>query len=185
LNFACFGATRGYNAQAMNFDRIIDRHHTDSVKWEQYGDALPLWVADMDFAAPEPVIRALRQRVDHGIFGYTLPPAELGEVVQAWLRNRHGWEVEREAIIFLPGVMKGVNMLGRAVGRPGDGILVQPPVYYPFFNVPEYCGRVLQQVEVPQVDGRYQIDFDAFEETITERTRLFLLCNPHNPIGRA
>lgn len=167
-----------------DLNRVIDRRNTNSVKFERYGDALPLWVADMDFAAPPPVLRALRERVEHGIFGYTVPPAELGEAVRAWLWKRHGWEVEDEAISFLPGVMRGVNVLARAVGRPGDGILVQPPVYHPFFDVPANSGRVLQHAQVPQSNGRYEIDFDAFEGAITERTRLFLLCNPHNPIGR-
>jgi cystathionine beta-lyase len=169
----------------MDFDRVIDRRHTGSAKWEWYGDALPLWVADTDFRAPEPVIQALRERVEHGIFGYTFPPADLVEAVQAWLRNRHGWEVEEEAISFLPGVMRGVNLAARAVGESGDGILVQPPVYYPFFGVAPNSDRTLQQAEISRVDGRYQVDFDAFEEALTGRTRLFLLCNPHNPIGRA
>ena len=169
----------------MEFDQIIDRRNTNSVKWELYGDALPLWVADMDFLAPEPVRQALRERVEHGVFGYTIPPSELPEVVQAWLWERHGWHVDLEAISFLPGVMRGVHMVARAVGQEGDGILVQPPVYYPFFDVPKNSKRVLQLAEIPQVNGRYQVDFDAFEETISDRTRLFLLCNPHNPIGRA
>jgi len=168
----------------MNFDQVVNRRHTNSIKWDRYGDALPLWVADMDFSAPEPVLEALRQRVEHGVFGYTLPPAELYRVVQVWLKERYNWKVERRAIRFLPGVMRGVNMLARAVGQPGDGILVQPPVYYPFFDVPKNSGRVLQQAQVPQVNGHYQIDFPALEATITQRTRLFLLCNPHNPIGR-
>lgn len=167
-----------------DFNRIIDRRHTGSVKWSRYGDAIPLWVADMDFGAPEPVVEALRERVEHGIFGYTSPPEGLGEAVRAWLRRRHGWEVEQEAISFVPGVMRGVNSVARAVGRPGDGILVQPPVYFPFLGVPENSGRVLEQAPVRPVNGRYQIDFDAFEEAITDRTRLFLLCNPHNPFGR-
>jgi cystathionine beta-lyase len=169
----------------MDFDHVIDRRDTGSAKWKWYGDALPLWVADMDFRAPEPVIDALRQRVDHGIFGYTLPPPELREVIQAWLLERHGWRVPVEAISCLPGVMRAVNMTGRAIGEPGDGILVQPPVYYPFFHVPKNQGRELQYAQVSRVDGRYQIDFDAFEAAISERTRLLLLCNPHNPIGRA
>ncbi|NOR83787.1 MAG: putative C-S lyase [Ardenticatenales bacterium] len=168
----------------VDFDRIIDRRHTGSVKWSRYGDALPLWVADMDFSAPEPVVQALRERVEHQIFGYTLPPEDLGEAVRAWLRRRHGWEVEQEAISFVPGVMRGVNSVARAVGRPGDGILVQPPVYFPFLVVPENSERVLEQAPVRPVNGRYQIDFDAFEQAITDRTRLFLLCNPHNPLGR-
>jgi cystathionine beta-lyase len=169
----------------MVFDRIIDRRHTNSSKWEQYGDALPLWVADMDFRAPEPVVEALRARVEHGVFGYTRPAPELREVVQAWLLKRHGWQVEEEAISLVPGVMRGVHMVAYATGREGDGILIQPPVYYPFFSVPENSKRVLQVSEIRRTNGRYQLDFDAFEEAITERTCLFLLCNPHNPIGRA
>jgi cystathionine beta-lyase len=93
--------------------------------------------------------------------------------------------VEEEAISFLPGVMRGVHMVAHAIGRKGDGILVQPPVYYPFFDVPPNSQRVLQLVEIPQVDGHYEVDFDAFEAAITDQTCLFLLCNPHNPIGRA
>jgi cystathionine beta-lyase len=118
------------------------------------------------------------------VFGYTFPPPELREVVQAWLRNRHSWQVGTEAIYFLPGVMRAVNVLGRAVGRPGDALLVQPPVYYPFFDVPANSDRQLQQVELLPSDGRYEIDFEAFDRAITERTRLFILCNPHNPVGR-
>jgi len=169
----------------MEFDQIIDRRGTDSVKWQAYGQALPLWVADMDFAAPEPVVAALRRRVEHGVFGYPVLPAELREVIREWLRRRHGWEVEPEAISFQPGVMKGVNLVARAVGQPGDGILVQPPVYPPFFDVPPNCGRHLQVAQVLPVDGRYEIDFDALEAAVADRTRLFLLCNPHNPLGRA
>jgi cysteine-S-conjugate beta-lyase len=169
----------------MNFDQIVDRRHTGAAKWDFFGDALPLWVADMDFRAPEPILEALRQRVEHGVFGYTMPPAELNEAIRAWLLKRHGWQVSEEAIIYTPGVMRGVNMVGRAIGQPGDGILVQPPVYYPFFHVPENSQRELQLAEIPQAaDGTYEIDFDRFEQAITERTKLFILCNPHNPIGR-
>ena len=169
----------------MDFDRLIDRRGTNSDKWEEYGDALPLWVADTDFAAPEPVLQALRQCIQHGVFGYTSPPAELREVVQAWLQQRHGWRVDLGAISFAPGVMNSVHMVGRGVGRPGDGVLVQPPVYSPFFDVPKFAGRELQTAEIPQVNsGRYEIDFDTFEAAITGRTRLFILCNPHNPVGR-
>lgn len=168
----------------MDFDQIVDRRRTGSVKWDLYGDALPLWVADMDFSAPPPVIHALRERVEHGVFGYSWPPADLWEAVQAWLLERHGWQVEAEWITFLPGVMRGVNMLARAVGQPGDGILVQPPVYYPFFDVAPNSGRILQPAEIPRGEGRYELDLDAFEAAISDRTALFLLCNPHNPIGR-
>lgn len=168
----------------MDFDQIIDRRGTGSAKWERYGDALPLWVADTDFRAPQPVIQALQHRVDHGIFGYTFPPSDLVEAVQAWLRDRHGWQVKSEAISFTPGVMRGVNLAARAVGEAGAGIVVQPPVYYPFFQVAPNSGRSMRQAEIPLVDGRYEIDFDAFKEAISDQTCLFLLCNPHNPIGR-
>ena len=169
----------------MDFDRVVDRRNSGSIKWERYGDALPLWVADMDFQAPDPVIEALRRRVAHGVYGYALPPPELPAVIQAWLDERHGWRVPVEAISCLPGVMRGVNMTARAVGVPGDGILIQPPVYPPFFDVPKYQQRELQCAQVPRAGGCYEIDFDAFEAAIGDRTRLFLLCNPHNPIGRA
>ncbi|MBN1314941.1 MAG: pyridoxal phosphate-dependent aminotransferase [Anaerolineales bacterium] len=168
----------------MNFDHVIDRRNTKSEKWDTFGDALPLWVADMDFTAPEPILAALHQRVEHGIFGYTTPQAELKEAIQAWLLKRHNWHVDEAAIVFTPGVMRGINMVGRAVGNPGDGILIQPPVYPHFFEVPQNCRRELQLAEIPHTSGgNYEIDFDLFERAIDKQTRLFILCNPHNPIG--
>src|SRR5512137_966770 len=107
-----------------DFDRIIDRRRSDSEKWRRYGeDVLPLWVADMDFAAPEPVVRALAERVRHGVFGYRMPGTDLREVVQARLVERYGWQVAPEAILFFPGVVTGFNLVCRAIGEPGDGVL--------------------------------------------------------------
>ncbi len=168
-----------------NFDRIVDRRSTDSVKWNYYGDALPLWVADMDFRAPEPVIRALRQRVEHGIFGYGTEPSELRPLLVEHLQRLYGWEVPAKALVFVPGVMSGFNLTSRAVTRPGDGLLVQTPVYSPILHIPKNVNLVMNEMELTRrTDGQYEIDFDLFEATITGRTRAFVLCNPHNPIGR-
>jgi cystathionine beta-lyase len=168
-----------------NFDQILDRRSTDSVKWNYYGDALPLWVADMDFRAPEPVIQALRQRVEHGIFGYGTEPPELRPLLVEHLQRLYSWEVPPAALIFVPGVMSGFNLASRAVTRPGDGLLAQTPVYYPILRVPRNANLVMNEMELTlRSDGQYEIDFDLFETTITGRTRAFILCNPHNPVGR-
>jgi cystathionine beta-lyase len=168
-----------------DFDQIIDRRSSDSVKWKAYGDAIPLWVADMDFCAPEPVIRALRERVDHGVFGYGSEPPELRPLIIDHLQQLHGWEVEPEALVFLPGVVTGFNLAAHAVTCPGDGLLVQTPVYFPFLYVPKNAHLVMNEMELTRRDdGQYEVDLQLFERTITGRTRMFLLCSPHNPVGR-
>ncbi len=170
----------------FKLDHIIDRRGSDSAKWGRYDeDVLPLWVADMDFAVPEPVIRALRERVEHGVFGYGLEPEELREVVVARLKRLYNWQVSPEAIVFMPGVVTGFNMACRAVTCPGDGVLVQTPVYFPILYAPGHAGLTCDEMELTwQPDGRYTIDYAAFEAAITDRTRIFILCNPHNPVGR-
>jgi len=171
---------------AYDFDRIVERRGSDSAKWGRYDeDVLPLWVADMDFTSPEPVIRALHERVDHGVFGYGLEPPEFREVVVARLQRLYGWQVSPEALLFLPGVVTGFNLACRALASPGGGVLVQTPVYPPFLRVHTNAGLTLDEMELTcQPDGRYTVDWDAFEAAITGRTRVFLLCNPHNPVGR-
>jgi len=169
-----------------DFDEIVDRRQSGSIKWRLYGDGvLPLWVADMDFRSPEPVIRALRERVDHGVFGYGSEPPELRHVVLDWLARSFGWQVSPEALVFLPDVATGFNLACHAVAAPGDGALAQTPVYFPILHAPANAGLLLDQMELSrQADGYYVIDYDAFEAAITPRTRLFILCNPHNPVGR-
>ena len=171
---------------SYDFDQIIDRCGTDSEKWCEYPeDALPLWVADMDFRSPEPVIGALRQRVEHGVFGYGVEPPQLREVIVARLQERYGWRVLPEALLFLPGVIRGFNLACQALASPGDGVLVQIPAYPPILDAPANADCTRDEMELTQgPDGRYAIDFDAFEGTITQRTRVFILCNPHNPVGR-
>ena len=169
-----------------DFDELVDRCQSESIKWRHYGDGvLPLWVADMDFRSPEAVIRALRERVDHGVFGYGSEPPELRQVVVAWLDRSFGWQVSPEALVFLPDVATGFNLACHAVAAPGDGVLVQTPVYFPILYAPANAGLLLDQMELTrQPDGTYVIDYDAFEAAVTPRTHLFILCNPHNPVGR-
>ena len=168
------------------FGRLIDRRSSDSVKWRLYDkDVLPMWVADMDFTSPEPVIRALRDRVDHGIFGYGKEPSELRPVIVDRLQRLYGWEVAPEALVFVPGVVTGFNQAAHAVTSPGDGVLVQTPVYFPMLYTPGNVGCTLDEMELTRLpDGSYEIDYDAFEAAITDKTRIFLLCSPHNPVGR-
>ena len=168
------------------FDQIIDRRSSDSGKWRRYGkDVLPLWVADMDFVSPEPVLCALRTRVNHGIFGYGIEPPDLRPAILERLRSLYGWEVAPEALVFLPGIVVGFNLATRAVTVPGDGVLVQTPVYYPILYAPGHAGCTLDEMELTRLpDGRYEIDWAAFGAAIGPRTRLFILCNPHNPVGR-
>ena len=170
----------------LDFDRVIDRRRTESNKWHKYPpDVLPLWVADMDFRSPEPVIRALRERVEHGVFGYGVEQPEFYEVFLDRLQTRYGWRVSPEAILVIPGVIPGFNLAARALTAPGDGLLLQTPVYPPIGRVPGNVGLTSDEMQLElQPDGRYAIDFERFEAAIGERTRMFLLCNPHNPVGR-
>ncbi|HSR32268.1 MAG TPA: aminotransferase class I/II-fold pyridoxal phosphate-dependent enzyme, partial [Anaerolineae bacterium] len=169
-----------------DLDQIIDRCATDSAKWCHYDEqVLPLWVADMDFPAPEPVIRALHDRVEHGIFGYGTEPPELRPLLVERLQQLYGWQVEPEAFVFVPGIVSGFNLAARAVTCPGDGLLVQTPVYFPMLRVPDNQHLVMNAMELTcRSDGQYEIDYDRFEAIITGRSRLFILCNPHNPVGR-
>ncbi len=175
-----------------NFDEIIERRGTDSDKWGYYDpDVIPMFVADMDFRSPQPVIDALVERAQHGVFGYGMffmPPPSLTGAIGDWLARRHGLKVEPEHIVVLPNLVNGIYVAAQAIGQPGDHILVNTPIYWPFVTGAEKAKRPLDMVPLRTVtDGhtlRYEIDFDALEAAITPQTRLFLLCNPHNPVGR-
>jgi cysteine-S-conjugate beta-lyase len=168
------------------WNECIDRYASDSIKWRHYGqEVLPLWVADMDFRAPQPVLQALRARVDHGIFGYGCEPPELRPLIVSRLLELYRWQILPEDLVFLPGVVVGFNLATQAVTTAGDGVLVQTPIYYPILYAPGHAGCTLDEMELSLLaDGRYEIDLDAFAATITPRTRIFILCNPHNPVGR-
>lgn len=176
-----------------NFDQIINRRSTESAKWRIYPeDVLPLWVADMDFPTPEPVRRALRTAVDHGVFGYPrglhgdgteLP--EYADVIIERLHDRYAWSVERQDILFLPGIVVGLNVMGNIFRGQGGSIVVQPPVYTPILTAPDTA--TLTRREAPllrQPDGSYAVDWDQFAAAFQADTRAFILCNPHNPVGR-
>lgn len=169
-----------------NFDRMLNRRNSECVKWLRYDeDVLPLWVADMDFTAPEPVIEALKGRVNHGVYGYPQDTMDLRESVISWLANRYTWEVKPDELILLPGVVTGFNLAAHAVTNTGDGVIIQTPTYGPFLKVAENVGAIQQGMELPRdQNGRYYFDELAFEETITPKSRIFMLCNPQNPTGR-
>jgi len=175
----------------FDFDIVTDRSGTDCAKWEFFGeDVLPLWVADMDFKAPPAILQALQERVSHGIFGYTMPPPALREIVVQRMQERYNWTVDPEHILFLPGMVLGLNVVAQAVGDDGDGILMNDPVYGPFHWVPSNRARFPQGVPMRRVEDddqtfHYEIDFDALENAILPQTSLYYLCNPHNPIGQS
>ncbi len=168
------------------FREHVDRRSTESIKWTYYPeDVLPMWVADMDFRCPDPIIEALRERTERGIFGYPSEPAALRGIIVDRLKRRFDWSIEAEAIVFLPSVYTGFHLAAHAVTRPGDGVLITPPVYFPILSVPKNVGLRGRLSEMACSDGlRYEIDFDGFERAIDGRSRLFIFCNPHNPIGR-
>ena len=168
-----------------DFDQVVERKGTDSIKWQRYGnEVIPLWVADMDFVSPEPIVKALHERVDHRVFGYAGPGDELISVIKERLKRLYGWDVLAEHIIFVPGVVTGLNLAFHLFADPGDGVLVQPPVYSHFITDPIIRGRTLIDPPLIKKGGTYEIDFDTFEQTITTRTKIYVLCNPHNPVGR-
>lgn len=169
-----------------DFDTPVERRGTASSKWEKYRDRdiLPLWVADMDFRAPAAVLTALHERVAHGVFGYTVAPPELAAAVCTWLAQDYGWTVAPDWLVWLPGLVTGLNVACRAVGEPGCGVLTATPVYPPFLSAPRYQDRQTVSVPLAYHHGRWDWDFARLEQAITPDTRLFLLCNPHNPVGR-
>jgi cystathionine beta-lyase len=168
-----------------DFDTLKDRKGSDSAKWKKYGDGvLPLWVADMDFVSAEPILQALHERVDHGFFGYTMPLEELCQTIRGRLKTLYAWEVPSEELYFLPGLVTGLNFAVQAFANPGEGVLVQPPVYPHFLKDPVHHDRALLDPPLVPKGDTYEVDFEAFEKAITPQTKIFILCNPHNPVGR-
>jgi cysteine-S-conjugate beta-lyase len=179
----------GSQVSNHDFNSDINRAGTASLKYDgrqaMFGSAevIPLWVADMDFAAPPGVTRALAERVSHPVYGYTVYPDSLYESLIAWLRRRHGWEVQREWIVMCPGVVPSLHAAVMAFAERGGSVIVQPPVYFPFFSAVTGTGRQLIHNPLRLRDGRYSIDFDHLEQCAAG-ARLLLLCSPHNPVGR-
>lgn len=174
---------------AYDFDAPIERRGSDSFKWGRYAgrDVLPLWVADMDFAAPPEVLAALRARVDHGVFGYGGATEEVTGAVLAALMRDYGWQVAPEWLVWLPGLVTGLNVACRGLTGPGETVLSAVPVYRPFLTAPELSERHLATVPLVLRAGRWEWDFAALEAALVSdpKPRLLLLCHPHNPVGRA
>lgn len=171
----------------FDFDHPPDRRGTDSRKWARYAgrDVLPLWVADMDFPSPPCVLEALHARVDHGVFGYGDPPASLIEAVIATLARDFRWDIRPEWLVWLPGLVPGLNAACRAVGEPGDAVVTAVPIYPPFLTAPLFSERACIRVPLALSGDRWHWDADALRAAVTPRARLLMLSNPHNPVGRA
>lgn len=176
--------------QLTNFDEKVNRLGTASVKWEMteklFGakDLLPMWVADMDFRPPQAVLDSLKNRVEHGIFGYTFIPDSTNNAIQQWLQKRHNWEIDTETILYSNSVVESISIAIQTFTKPGDKVLLQSPVYTPFFEMIEKNDRIVANSQLKLINNRYEIDFEDFEQQLKEGCKLFLLCNPHNPGGR-
>ena len=170
-----------------DFTTCPDRRGTGSLKWERYPgrDVLPMWVADMDFKSAPEIIAALEERAAHGVFGYTIPPKSTVEATIAYLADKHGCTATAEQIVWFPGLVPALNVACRAFVQPGEEVLTCTPVYPPFLTAPDFAGVGLRTVELVENDGVWDIDFDGLDNVVTARTKLFILCNPHNPVGRA
>ncbi len=174
-----------------NFNEIVDRKSTESVKWNGvkslYGrdDVIPMWVADMDFKSPPDVIKALKQRAEHGIFGYPMLDDDYFDPFINWVNARHGIEIKKEWIVTTDGVVDALKIAILAYSKPGDNVVIQTPVYYPFYNIIKSNGRMIIKNSLKFENRNYSMDFDDLEKKLSlKRTKLFILCNPHNPVGR-
>jgi len=173
-----------------DFDKVLDRNGTESLKWVyprkvlKVEDAIPMWVADMDFEAPPAVVEAIRRRAAHGIYGYPLVPPSFWQAAIDWLKRRHGWEVTKDWMAMTPGIVAALNYCVRAFTKPGDGVIIQTPVYFPFFHAVENNGRRVVRNPL-RFDGcRYTMDFEDLERKIDGPGQMLILCSPHNPVGR-
>jgi cysteine-S-conjugate beta-lyase len=173
-----------------NFDEPAKREGTNCIKYDLrksiFGaeDVIPMWVADMDFNSPDFIIKSLQSRLDHEIYGYSFRPAEYFSSITEWLENRYNWKVQKEWICFSPGIVPALNFSTLAFTQPGDNIIVQPPVYFPFFPAVEAHGRNLIYNRLKESDGRWVMDYDSLVTSIDEKTKMIIISNPHNPVGR-
>lgn len=176
-----------------NFDEVTDRRNTDSMKWspsyleKHFGsaDCIPLWVADMDFRTAKPVVDAVTERAQHGIFGYALADDEFYEAVISWQKRRNGWSIQRDWILFSPGIVPALWHIVKTFCSPGDKVIVQSPVYYPFYKVIEDNGCHVVNNRLINNGGRYEMNFDELEKQAADGSvRMMILCSPHNPVGR-
>ena len=172
-----------------DFDEIIERRGTDSVKYDQISeyyeqaDLKPFWVADMDFRTPDFIVAALKKRLEHEVFGYTAPSETYFQTIQRWIDYKHDWSIDKEWLTFVPGIVKGIAYVLQCFTAPGDKVIIQPPVYHPFRLVPENLKREVVYNPLKLVDGHYEMDFEQLEQVIDEHCKVLILSNPHNPGG--
>jgi cystathionine beta-lyase len=173
-----------------NFDEIIDRANTDSVKVERckalFGTdkVLPLWVADMDFRTPDFIMNAINKRMEHPILGYTIPPRNFFDLFLMWIKDHYNWEPEKRSVGFVPGIVPAIALAVQCFTQPDDEIVIQPPVYHPFIHIIKNNNRSLVYNELKVVKGKFEMDFEDLESKITSKTKMLILCNPHNPGGK-
>jgi cystathionine beta-lyase len=170
----------------FDFDTPVQRAGTDSQKWQKYAgrDILPMWVADMDFKCAPAILDALHARVDHGLFGYARPVRSTVDAVVDAMERNYGWKIDASWIVWLPGLVVALNVTAQAFAAPGEEVLTLSPVYPPFMTAPKNSARASVQVPFELADGAWTINWDALERAVTPRTKLFYLCNPHNPVAR-
>jgi len=172
------------------FEEVHDRKQTKSMKWDmlqmrfQSEDVIPMWVADMDFKAPEAVNQALIKRAEHGIYGYTVIDEDVTSSITNWIKTRHGWDIQAEWLNYSPGVINTLHMALQAFTEPGDKIMIQTPVYTPFYNIIKVLDREVVKNPLVQQDDYYTIDFEDMEKKLASGVKAFILCSPHNPVGR-
>ncbi len=175
-----------HTSRQFDFETVIRRDGTGALKWERYAgrDIIPAWVADMEFLAPPAVIEQLCARAQHGIFGYTNPYTSVEEAAIEYMTREHGVAVERQWLVWMPGLVPALNTAARAYCEPDEAVITATPIYPPFLSAPRYQGRQLQKVPLRVRDDRYEFDLNAMQSVVTDKTRVFFLCNPHNPTGR-
>lgn len=172
-----------------SFDQQINRYNTYSMKWDYteriFGsEVLPLWVADMDFACPQAVVEGIKARLNHPIFGYTMPSESMWQAIISWFKKRHNFNIKRDWLTFSPDVVTGFNIAINAYSNPGDKIIVQPPVYHPFFHTIQNNGRQLVENPLIRNGDEYKMDLKDLKRKIDRRVKMLILCSPHNPVGR-
>ncbi|HJV45730.1 MAG TPA: MalY/PatB family protein [Bacillota bacterium] len=172
-----------------SFDQIVERRNTDSMKWDKlkqlFGSAevLPMWVADMDFLSPPAVVKAITERAKHGVYGYTIMSDSFYEAIIGWMERRHQWQVNKEWLCYCPGIVTALSILVEVLTKPGESVMIQPPVYTPFFQVISRNGRSVKEVPLILEEGQYRMDFELLEEAM-KTSKVMILCSPHNPVGR-
>ncbi|MEY8414862.1 MalY/PatB family protein [Tissierella praeacuta] len=172
------------NKQKYNFDEIIDRKLSNSIKWWESKGILPMWIADMDFKVADEILDAMKKTIDHGIIGYDDKPDSFYESIINWVKDRYNWEIKKEWLVFTPGVVPGLGISIKSFSKEGDKVIIQPPVYPPFYRVIENNNRRVVENSLIYKDNKYIMNIDDLEKSIDKDVKIAMICSPHNPVGR-